>query len=84
VFVLAVIYRMDKLMDEGVQDLYRLIKCRGDEDLITLIGRAFLGPALTNMVASSASAGKSTRNLAVMRQLVVFLGEQRADSFDGG
>lgn len=70
-------------MDEGVQDLHRLIKGWGDEDLVALIGRAASRPTLADMVASSSRAGEAARNLTIMRQFMAFLLEKGADSFHG-
>jgi hypothetical protein len=68
-FVLTVVYGMDQLMDQNVQDRDRVIHSGGYEDLVALVGAALARPALTNMDFVTGT-GKSTGHRHLFRYVV--------------
>jgi hypothetical protein len=68
-FVLTVVYGMNQLMHQYVQDRDRVIHSGRNEHLVAFIGTALAGPALTNMDFVTGT-GKSTGHRHLFRYVV--------------
>jgi hypothetical protein len=68
-FVLTVVYGMNQLMHQYVQDRDRVIHSGRNEHLVAFIGAALTRPALTNMDFVTGT-GKSTGHRHLFRYVV--------------
>ena len=63
--MLAIVDRMHEFVDQRIEHSDRVSQRRANEDMVAGIFAAGLGPALANVAAARAGAGKPARNLTI-------------------